>query len=274
MDFTRTLEAIAKVLSKTPIAKSSTLQHIYLQMIEQSLDENYTWTNYKQYKIWGQESEYVINQIRAEGVFEPEITETIESEIENGDTVIDVGSQWGVHLLTMSDAVGNEGHVYGFEPNPDHANAVRKTIQENEIGNIQLVEKGCGSENTTKDLAIRGDNSGASTFLKEKKTHSRTETVDVIRLDKFLSDFSVESVSLMKIDVEGFEQDVLTGLGEAIQSIQTILIELHHNLLDESQKQEIFTYLSEYGKCYNLDDEVLDWEEFNATNHIIWRNRK
>jgi FkbM family methyltransferase len=206
MDLSSALKTVGKPLSNTVLAKSDFLRHLYLKLVEQSLEKNYIYVEYGPFRIWGQESEYVISQIKSNGKFEPHIAAFIYSELNENDTAVDIGSQWGVHLLSMSDTVGEGGRVFGFDPNPDHAQAVRKTIRENKINNIEFIEKGCGSQNINKELAIREDNSGASTFLKDKKVHSRTVSVDIVRLDEFFFRSGVDSIQLMKIDVEGMEK--------------------------------------------------------------------
>lgn len=272
MDQTKIVKTIAKHFAKTPLANVTFLRNSYLYVLERTLSDEFKWTQYRGFKIWGRVSDYVIDTVRSEGEFEPEIVNVLERQIEEGDTVIDVGCQWGIHFVTMADLVGQTGCVFGFEPNPEHASAVRKTIQKNKLDNSVLVEKGCGRSNSIKDLAIRNDNSGASTFLKEKKSHSRVVSVDVVRLEDFLSKREISSVDLIKIDVEGFEGDVLDGLGDAIEGVEMILLELHHGLIDNQELQEIYSYLSEYGRLLDIRGEGISPSELESVNHIIWVN--
>jgi hypothetical protein len=51
------------------------------------------------------------------------------------------------------------------------------------------------------------------------------------------------------------------------------LIEIHHDLIDEGDLDEIHNYLSSYGDFYNLDGDALSKEELKTVNHLVWRNK-
>ena len=72
--------------------------------------------------------------------------------------------------------------------------------------------------------------------------------VPIVTIDKVVNDDSIETIFLLKIDVEGSELKVLYGAAESLKSkrIKNIQIEIHHNDFRENYKKEIFDLLFEY----------------------------
>ena len=188
MGITRILRKVGDYLAATPLSNSTHARNAYLFVMESLAGDEYTWVEYRGNRIYGRKREHVIEKIRTGTEFESTTADAIERHVEAGDTVFDVGSQWGIHLFTMSSAAGADGRAFGFEPVPDHCAAIRRSIEENAASNVTLVPKGCGNEHTTKEIAIQGHGSGTSSFLTEKITHSEVETVEMIRLDGFMAE--------------------------------------------------------------------------------------
>src|SRR3954471_15117416 len=63
-----------------------------------------------------------------------------------GAVAIDVGANLGIHSLVMSRCVGEQGHVYSYEPGPDIARVFLENVALNGAGNITLRQHGLGSE--------------------------------------------------------------------------------------------------------------------------------
>ena len=61
--------------------------------------------------------------------------------------------------------------------------------------------------------------------------------IQIIRLDEYLNNNSIEYINFMKIDTEGYELDVLKGLGTKIHNVQYIMFEHHyHDMLIKTYK--------------------------------------
>jgi hypothetical protein len=58
----------------------------------------------------------------------------------------------------------------------------------------------------------------------EKLNHQRF--VDIIRLDDYIKSLNIEKINLLKIDTQGFEPEVLSGLGEELKNVDVVLTEL------------------------------------------------
>jgi FkbM family methyltransferase len=143
--------------------------------------------------------------------------------IKAGDTVIDVGANRGNFALACVRLVGEAGKVICFEPNPSVAQKFEREISANSIKNISLHQAGLGAEATVLTLSVPLVNSGEATFgvIDYEAKDVYEVNVPVLVGDQALAG---ERPNLIKIDVEGFECKVITGLTETLRRDKPIVI--------------------------------------------------
>jgi FkbM family methyltransferase len=146
--------------------------------------------------------------------------ETIEIDFLNdflieGDYFVDIGANIGLFSLYASRRVGSGGLVIAFEPANQTYNRMLDNIELNGIRNIQTHRLGLSDKEEVLDLNISTDGYEAwNTFVPTTdKKFSLKEMVEVTTLDHFLNENSIDinKISLIKLDVEGFEINVLKG---------------------------------------------------------------
>ena len=135
----------------------------------------------------------------------PEI-EFCKREIKKGDTVIDAGANIGYFTLFFSKLVGEEGKVIAFEPDPINFDILKKNIEQNRITNVELVKKGISNKNESMKL-YKSAVSGGHSLIKNEWGKEFT-TIQTVTLDDYFND---QKIDLIKIDVEGFELEVIDG---------------------------------------------------------------
>ena len=143
----------------------------------------------------------------------------INSFPESKGNMIDVGGEIGSYSIILSK---NFNTVYTFEPNIDNYTTIQHTIKENDISNIKLYNSACGNYN------------GKCGMIGNYNTQVSLEgdTVDLIKLD----DIVIDQISFLKIDVEGFEYDVLRGAEKLIDvNHPLIYLETHPTIVASSQ---------------------------------------
>jgi len=136
-------------------------------------------------------------------------------------TVLDVGSNIGNHALGWSGH--DEYKVFCFEPDAKLAEIARQNLEMNSV-DFELFIHGCGREYECLPF-VSGDetNSGVGSFKRDAESD---RTLEILPID----DINIpRSIDLIKIDVEGFELDVLLGAKETIFKHQPILVVEHHN---------------------------------------------
>ena len=202
--------------------------------------------------------------------------------INKGDTVIEVGGHIGYISLYFSNLVGKEGIVYVFEPGINNLPYLKNNVKEKH--NIVLIEKGVGSSNARMPFYIENLSGQNNSFIKDYKgfvQHKKNSfvknlsvkevTVDVVRLDNFIFDNKI-SPNFIKIDVEGFEFEVIKGMSYILKSIQPIfMIEVlyNRNSIYNVMKNENYLMFNDNLKLIKNPDEFsLNTFFLHSKKHI------
>lgn len=215
----------------------------------------------------------VLMRIYLKGAHEPGVTKCAHEILKPGMTVIDLGAQYGYYTLIFAKLVGEDGHVYSFEPDKKNCRQIENSIAKNGFLNITLIKK-----------AVSDANGPVRFFLAEKSTgvHSLYEVrgggewheIGAGRLDDILS-WHITPIDFIKMDIEGAELKALRGMPRIIRENPSLrmAVELHRNidqLPDTSMKQllgalrgygfsihAIFDHIPPYGVSEPLSDDAL-----------------
>lgn len=139
--------------------------------------------------------------------------------LENGDVVLDIGSNIGLLTLKASTLVGTVGHVYSFEANPKIANFQNSNIKLNNFKNITLINSAIGNKSGTTKLL---DSFSDDTMNKIDFSDNALE----VKIDKIDNIIFNNTINLFKVDVEGFELFVLEGAKRVLASTECIFFEV------------------------------------------------
>jgi FkbM family methyltransferase len=139
--------------------------------------------------------------------------------IEPGMTVLDIGANIGVHTLHFAAAVARSGSVIAFEPQGFLHQMLCTNLLLNEVVNAQALHAGIGRGRGEAwvppiDYSAAGNFGGISL-----QSRSGAERVPVVSLDTL----ELAHCHLIKIDVEGMEEDVIVGATETIRKHKPIL---------------------------------------------------
>jgi len=151
-----------------------------------------------------------------------------------GHTIYDVGGYEGVFTMFFARAAGKNGKVITFEPSLSNLNKIRDNIELNDFNNIELINVGLGSKKDTLTLSFSDyemgkgsiDESIKNEILKQKG--AKTIQVEIYPLDEYIKLAGLPKPSLVKIDVEGMELDVINGMSATIGLHKPkLFIEIH-----------------------------------------------
>lgn len=182
------------------------------------------------------------NEIFKQRIFDLAVSECAWRLLAPGDHVIDAGANIGYMTMLFAGKVGAAGQVDAFEPHPtvgaaleanvariaEQANAPRVVVHHTALGSS-------AGEATLFESDYFAINQGTASIAhvptEEETAASRRHTVGVERLDDL---FPCESFALLKIDVEGFEAEVLAGAERLLSSGRITQVVYEDHSLGES----------------------------------------
>lgn len=150
-----------------------------------------------------------------------------------GKTVYDIGGHIGFMTLFFARQVGETGRVVTFEPNPQNYQAILDHIQLNDFKNVQVIQIGLGRRQETLQFVVAGASAQGSVeasrqkqLLKQKG--AKAFQIEIDTLDNQMALNNLPKPDFVKIDVEGLELDVLSGMAQTISQYRPEMhIELH-----------------------------------------------
>lgn len=144
--------------------------------------------------------------------------------VKPGMIVFDIGANFGETLLNIASITGRAGKVYGFEPMPYIYNKCLKNINLNKFENIILENKALGDKAELLQLnEPDNSNSGGTYVTKIVGNNRRGLTIESITLDQYVQQKGIQLIDLLKVDVEGFETNVIKGGISSIEKFKPIL---------------------------------------------------
>jgi FkbM family methyltransferase len=127
-----------------------------------------------------------------------------------GGVFVDVGANVGTYAMVLARHVGASGKVIAIEPYPiTHARLAFNRVASN-FTQVVLVAAAAGPSDGELMIETDGDNLGASHIVSGERA-GRAIKVPSLRLQRILENSGVSHIDALKIDVEGYEDRVLTG---------------------------------------------------------------
>ena len=166
--------------------------------------------------------------------YEAKVDQALTSLVRPGDCVWDVGANVGLYTTRFATAVGPKGKVIAFEPiATTHAELSSRVSA---LDNVQTHQFALGASKSAITLALHEDPTSPTNSLMHAPSGGaeRTQQVDIVAGDELILEQGVLTPSVIKIDTEGFEEDVLWGLRQTLRSpsLRGILVEVHFALLE------------------------------------------
>jgi len=169
-----------------------------------------------------------------------------------GFSVMDIGANVGYYTRLASKLVGDGGKVLGFEPLPKAYNLLLKNTCD--LDNTKIYKCGLSSSEGDTNFYIREAGDTSSLLVANSNEKVQEIIVSIKKADSFINE--MEKVDFVKIDVEGYELEVLLGMTAIISKYRPIII---------------FEYLIGYGKKMgvNYSDFMKFFNKFNYSLHYI-----
>jgi FkbM family methyltransferase len=172
------------------------------------------------------------------GCYEPTNVRRFRKILAPGMAVIDVGANIGFFSLLAASLVGPSGKVAAIEPHPVNFALLSETIRRNRLDHVQAHCIGLGASPGSGKI-YQADQvtfpNRTATMVRNNDT-DREHPVTVRALDDCIDEWGFDTVDLLKVDVDGFELEVLAGAQKSIRAgrIKHLLIELTEYWLNQA----------------------------------------
>lgn len=218
---------------------------------------------------------FIDQYIYTHGIYEDYILDLIATHLPQNGVFFDIGANIGHHSLFAAAHLENKGTVYAFEPVPNLYAQFRKSAELNKFSNIQIYNYACGNSENIQSIAVNNKNLGQSSLI-EMESAQKSISIQVKKLDDVFPNIPV--INVMKIDVEGFEYEVLLGASNVIAKTKpAIILEYSpclYDTFDSAVSTNILDYLFVHYKIIDIDDggnEVHNTEDY--VKEFYTRNR-
>jgi FkbM family methyltransferase len=134
----------------------------------------------------------------------------LRAHLPAGGVFVDVGANVGTYALALASHVGAGGKVIAIEPHPITHGRLAFNRAASGFSQVLLVAAAAGASDGELLIETDGDNLGASHIVSGTPSANAIK-VPSLRLQRILEDAGIAGVDALKIDVEGFEDRVLSG---------------------------------------------------------------
>lgn len=159
-------------------------------------------------------------------VFEPQTIEYMMQHCTGGD-IIHAGTYFGDFLPALANACSAGTKIWAFEPNPENYRCAQITVAINHLDNVELTNAGLGAKQEKLFMKTADENGqalgGASQVVDQRmENQPGVETIEIVTIDESIAED--RQVSILQLDVEGYEKEALTGELKTIARCRPIII--------------------------------------------------
>lgn len=180
------------------------------------------------------------------GDYEDKFADALMASIRPDDCVWDVGANVGFYTESFSKRAR---HVVAFEPMAENW----QQIQSRMLGNVDCIQVALGD--MAGEVPIFGDRQFSSVALAPYPGAPR-RTVQIARGDDFSA---LPRPTVVKIDVEGYEVEVVRGMSRMLGGVRALFVEVHFEALDKRGMRHAPTHLVNHLK--RLGFTRIEWPD-------------
>lgn len=272
----KVIKIINKIKKLMGIYKTKGLNEVFIK-VKNKILFMYKNNTFKPYIITknfaDEEFKLLISDLFAQGWYDyhtewPELVWLKENLLKEGDIVADCGANIGFTGLFFARCVGSTGKVIGFEALPANAKVAWQNIRLNDVINFEV-----------KNVAV-GAQKGVTKFTNHPNgSVGEQDNMEVIEVPMVSLDevFEREKPTFLKIDVEGYELEVLKGAQQVLKTRPKLDIEIHCCYFSErlNTVKEILEllHLSDYEAYIQLevDGNIILFDTEKHTPEFISR---
>lgn len=265
-------QAVARLTRLYPLASggANLANHRWVQSLAGS-PSGQAWASVRGGEVYASLDDYIGRATYFIGDLDRKISDVCRRLLRPGDQALDIGANIGLVSLLMSRLVGPGGSVHAFEPNPRMLEAFKLMTERNGLTNVELHEVALGESDGELELHVPLGNAGAASLVRHYGQRTlETVSVPVRTLDDVVAAGRIDTIRLIKIDVEGFEPAVFRGARSLLsrQVPDAILFEFNERCSGPLAEQAVFRELLDCGyDFFALPKALLRTQVIRADVH-------
>jgi len=188
-------------------------------------------------------------------IFELQEYKEVEVIIKSAkDPIIDAGAQAGFFVLYCW-ALNPEVKIFAIEPDEENLEFLNQHIEINNLKNVEVIPAALAGKSGLRNFFISNDTHNHSLFKVLVPKINKNIKIKTYNLDDWLSEQGIEKVSLLKLDIEGAEYEVLENF-KSWEKIKNIALEYHD--FGDFKHKELEKILSENGFKVKVRSSTFD----------------
>jgi len=169
------------------------------------------------------------------------------------NTVIDIGANIGTFSIYVYDKANK---IYAVEPISECLDCFKETIVANNLTKINIYKEAIAGKTELRKIIIkRFPTDGACTIRGKPRKDEECRMVKAISLVDFMDRENIPYADLVKLDVEGAEEEILTAPDFPKERIGTIVGEFHHTFTNWRKEGKAKGLLEQLGYAFYHDGD-------------------
>jgi FkbM family methyltransferase len=211
------------------------------------------------------------------GTFEPHMIELFRNLADSSQVILDIGANIGCTAILFGDMAQQ---VHAFEPSPTTYAYLRQNLQSNGTGNVTMHNVGLGAEEATTTITFAPNNrsGGFVSDLTKADANHVSEQIEIRTMDDVVAKLALRALDFIKIDVEGFEGNVLRGAGATLDRYRPVVVlELNHWCLNAFQRTSVPDFFDQLRAIFPIilavdGDTYLDLHSTDESYAVMYHH--
>lgn len=194
-------------------------------------------------------------------VHEPLVTKLLIRVLKEGMTCLEVGGNLGYYAVLESKIVGDKGKVIAIEPSPRNFSYLKHNLEQQNRSNYEVYNFACGDQEGEVKFLVSDKSNRCMVIENGEEIPSDLEVIKIPikKLDIFLKEKGIEKIDFIRMDVEGYEMNILEGAMKLLTKFKPImLVEVHKMIMGDDLTKKFFNELKTIGyeKGYFVTREI------------------
>ncbi|MCX7745150.1 MAG: FkbM family methyltransferase [Flavobacteriales bacterium] len=199
--------------------------------------------------------------------------------IHPGDTVLDIGANYGLYTRFFAQQVGKSGTVHSFEPVPATFDVLKNNVEKAGLSQVKVHLLAISNLTGTATISVPVYPDGSENFYEatlQQTASGKGIVIQTLRLDEWLNSFS--ALHFVKMDVEGHEPSALEGMNLLIEKFHpAFLIEINDDFSPGTTGKQVKQMMENWGyTMYFYEHEKLrpSTGKENGVNYVFLYNQE